>query len=443
MDAEIASRSCKQPAGRLVRPAGFAILLATALVAAAPAEATVVNAGADELSERSTSRPQWIGFGNEQAASRLIDLLQSSDLDGLNPQGFKISALKKAVRAAESGKFSAADKANAMLDRALLSYVAALRQAPTGDWIINDRAAIPSPQSSSDLLSEAAAAPSLDAWLQAMPFMHSAYAGLRTALTQAVINGDSRSADLIRINLQRVRFLPASGRYVLVNTAAQRLFMYEGGRVVDEMRVVVGKPVNPTPMMAATIKFAALNPYWNVPPDLAAERIAPHVAKQGTGYLKKMGYVVLSDWSDQATPVDPSTIDWQAVADGRLQIRVRQNPGPHNAMGRMKFMFPNPQGVYLHDTPDRALLNEEARLFSGGCVRLEDAPRLAAWLYGKPLDPKGAATEQPVDLSTPVPVYLAYLTAVPTGGQIVFYEDIYGKDRSEIASSNNGRVAAR
>jgi len=112
-------------------------------------------------------------------------------------------------------------------------------------------------------------------------------------------------------------------------------------------------------------------------------------------------------------------------------------------MGRMKFMFPNPQGVYLHDTPDRELLNEAARLFSGGCVRLEDAPRLAKWLYGESLEIRTTAPEQPINLDRPVPVYLAYLTAVPSNGQLVFYDDIYGKDRSELAASGDGHIAAR
>ena len=179
-----------------------------------------------------------------------------------------------------------------------------------------------------------------------------------------------------------------------------------------------------------------------MPVDLAAERIAPHVVKEGTGYLEKLGYVVLSDWSDQATPVDPASVDWAGVADGRVKIRVRQEPGPHNSMGRMKFMFPNPQGVYLHDTPDKELLNEAARLFSGGCVRLEDAPRLAQWLYGAPLEIQTTQPEQPIDLDRPVPVYLAYLTAVPSDGQIVYYNDIYGTDRSEMAAAGDGRVAA-
>ena len=195
--------------------------------------------------------------------------------------------------------------------------------------------------------------------------------------------------------------------------------------------------------MAATIKFTALNPYWQVPADLAAERVAPGVVKEGLGFLKQHGYVLLSDWGDEAVPIDPSTVDWEAVAAGKVLVRLRQNPGPNNAMGRMKFMFPNPQGIYLHDTPNKELLNEDARLFSGGCVRLEDAQRLAKWIYGRPLTWKGARTEQPVELPKPMPVYLIYQTAVTTGDQVVFYDDIYGKDRSMLASSGNGSIAAR
>jgi murein L,D-transpeptidase YcbB/YkuD len=293
-------------------------------------------------------------------------------------------------------------------------------------------------------LAQAAAAPSLERWLETMAFMHRDYAELRRALAIAMQGGDARSQALLRVNLDRARLLPATGRYVLVNIAAQRLTMYQDGQPVDSMRVVVGKPVNPTPMIAGMIRSAALNPYWNVPADLAAERIAPHVVKQGLGYLKQLGYVVLSDWGEQATVVDPSTVDWQAVADGRIQVRLRQDPGPHNAMGRMKFMFPNPYGVFLHDTPDKELLNEAARMFSGGCVRLEDAPRLGKWLYGQPLTVTTREPEQSVELDWPVPVYLAYLTAVPGDeGQIVYYDDIYGKDRSRLAGAGEGRVAAR
>ena len=102
-------------------------------------------------------------------------------------------------------------------------------------------------------------------------------------------------------------------------------------------------------------------------------------------------------------------------------------------MGRMKFMFPNSEGVYLHDTPDKELLSEASRLFSGGCVRLEDAPRLGAWLFGQPLNPEGAGTEEAQPLAKPVPVYITYLTAVPDGRSIAFLDDIYGRDVKRLA----------
>jgi murein L,D-transpeptidase YcbB/YkuD len=445
MGAKIRLRSLPEPVGRQWRPAGFAMLLASLLISAAPAQAAGASTASniEWLDARPAVSPQWVRSGDDQAALRLIDLLETSEYDGLDPSQFRIKTLKRAVRDAGDGDDRSVAKANAALDRALVTYVTALRQPPTDAWIINDQEAVPEAPPADKLLAEAAAAPSLAAWVEAMPFMHPSYAGLRRAVASVETQGDRDTADLVRINLQRVRLLPAKGRYVLVNTAAQKLFMYDDGQIVDEMRVVVGKAHQPTPMMAATIKFTALNPYWQVPSDLAAERVAPGVVKEGIGYLRRHGYVLLSDWGDEARPVDPSTVDWQAVADGRILVRLRQDPGPNNAMGRMKFMFPNPQGIYLHDTPNKELLNEDARLFSGGCVRLEDAQRLAKWIYGKPLSWNGATAEQAVELPEPMPVYLIYQTAVSNGGQIVFYQDIYGKDRSMLAGSSSSQVAAR
>jgi murein L,D-transpeptidase YcbB/YkuD len=209
--------------------------------------------------------------------------------------------------------------------------------------------------------------------------------------------------------------------------------MWENGRAVDSMRVVVGKPKYATPMLTAFIRFASLNPYWNVPPDLAAERIAPGVLKEGIRHLTVRGYQVFSSWDDNAQLVDPMTVDWKAVADGRVEVRIRQLPGPGNAMGQMKFMFPNQFGVYLHDTPEKELLGEASRLYSGGCVRLEDAPRLARWLFGRDLQASSSQPELPVNLPSPVPVAITYLTAVPSGSSIVYFDDIYGRDAQRLA----------
>jgi len=201
--------------------------------------------------------------------------------------------------------------------------------------------------------------------------------------------------------------------------------------------------VNPTPMMAALIRFTSLNPYWNVPADLAAERVAPHVVKEGRAYLKAKGYQLLANWDADAKVISPDTVDWQAVAAGRTQVRLRQLPGPANSMGKMKFMFPNAQGIYLHDTPDKTLLGEESRMFSGGCVRLEDAPRLAKWLYGgKTLTTRSARPEQRVDLPQMVPVFLTYLTAMPSGGDVAYLPDVYSRDRAALALLDGGRTLA-
>src|SRR6185503_6398828 len=127
-----------KPAGRPVRPAGFAIMAAAALIATVPAQPVfAASVAASEWADR--AQPQWFAFGDDRAAQRLIELLETSSIDGLDPRLFRIKELRRAMRSAESGKLFAVDKANAMFDRALLAYVAALRQAPTKDWIINDR----------------------------------------------------------------------------------------------------------------------------------------------------------------------------------------------------------------------------------------------------------------------------------------------------------------
>jgi murein L,D-transpeptidase YcbB/YkuD len=274
--------------------------------------------------------------------------------------------------------------------------------------------------------------------------MNPLYGQLRQALADHRYAND-HERDLIALNLERARALPAGkGRFVMVNVAEQRLYMWEDGRPVDSMVVVVGKPKNPTPLMAAYIRFASLNPYWYVPPDLATERIAPKVLKQGLKYVDELGYEVMSDWDKDASIINPKTVDWKGVAAGKVEVLIRQKPGPHNSMGRIKFMFPNDQGVYLHDNPERELFSEASRLYSGGCVRLEDAWRLSRWLFGRELTWEGAGTEEPVMLTPAVPVYITYLTAMPGETSISFFDDVYGRDKARLAAlqGETGTVAS-
>ena len=168
-------------------------------------------------------------------------------------------------------------------------------------------------------------------------------------------------------------------KYIIVNATEAKLSMVEDGRGVDSMRVVVGRPVHATPMMAALIRYTSLNPYWNVPADLAAERVAPNVIKDGKAHLKIKGYQLLSGWEPDAEVISPDAVDWAAVAAGRSVVRLRQLPGATNSMGKMKFMFPNAQG-FPFTNPGEEFAGEETRC-SAAAGPLEDAPRLAKWLY--------------------------------------------------------------
>ena len=437
--------------GRFLRPARLSLCYALALAVATPqAASAVVTPSSLPQSNRSETldsfyaarddRPLWFDT-SEDAALALIDLVRSAAVDGLDPDRYRPLDLERAVRAAHSGDPTDIGRADRMLSEAFVAYVRDLKRTPKVEMIWVDTQLLPATPTPRRLLERVAAASSVGSYLVDMPWMSPIYVGLRHALAT---DADSNLAerDRLRLNLERARALPAAtGKYVIVNATEARLSMYEDGRIVDSMRVVVGKPANPTPMMAALIRFTSLNPYWNVPADLAAERIAPHVVAEGDTYLKAKGYQLLSSWDADASVVSPDTVDWAAVAAGRADVRLRQLPGPANAMGTMKFMFPNAQGIYLHDTPDKNLLGEEMRMFSGGCVRLEDAPRLAKWLYeGKAPTTTSTRPEQRVDLPKPVPVFLTYLTAIPSGGDVAYLPDVYNRDRAALAALDGGRT---
>lgn len=440
--------------GRFIRPARLLFCVALTLAAVYPQAASASAATIVNPAERGETlehfyaarnyRPLWFGsFGEPDAALHLIDVLRSARVDGLDPNQYLSRDLDRAVRAVQAGNPENLVRADRILSQAFLAYVRDLRRTPKIEMIWVDPQLFPSVQSPRRLLESTAAAPSLERYLVEMRWMNPIYVGLRRALANKA-DGNQAERDVLRLNLERARALPAAtGKYVIVNATAAQLTMYEDGRIVDAMRVVVGKPVHSTPMMAAMIRFTSLNPYWNVPADLAGERIAPNVVKGGTAYLKAKGYQLLSSWDADAKVVSPATVDWNAVAAGRTEVRLRQLPGPSNSMGKMKFMFPNAQGIYLHDTPDKELLSEESRMFSGGCVRLEDAPRLAKWLYGGHAPTTTSALpEQRVDLPEPIPVFLTYLTAMPDGGEVAFLPDVYNRDQAALALLDDGRTLA-
>jgi len=390
------------------------------------------------------NRPIWLdGFGRvSPAATILLRQVESAKLDGLKPGKLKAGRLEKALlRAGERDPASLA-KAEMALSDSFVRYVKGLRRTGRSAMIYETPALAPVVPTSAAALQAAAAAGSLERYVAGMSWMHPFYAPLRQGL---LFNRfDARQRAQIMRNMERVRALPANpgARYVLVDAASARLWMYEDGKPVDSMRVVVGKSEQQTPMIAGFIRHAIVNPYWNVPDDLVRSRIATNVMDKGTGYLRNGGYEVLSDWSTSPTVVDPARINWVAVAAGTVEApRVRQLPGKANFMGRVKFEFPNEQGIFLHDTPDKDLLRKDARQFSSGCVRLEDAGRLGRWLLDRPLPKVAKEPEQRIALPQFVPVYITYLTAMPEKNGIAFRSDVYVRDVPRDGRRDRPRLA--
>ena len=391
--------------------------------------------GVDDFYKARDQAPLWLAPSAGNSADALVSLLRSAWIDGLSPENYRPDQLQALIAEARGGNAQTVAAADRALSEAFVAYARDLARQPVRDVIYVDAALKPAPASARALLLTAASAKSLPEFVSGVQWMNPVYAKLRRALVERDYSTERERAQ-IAVNLGRARALPGGReRYILVNAAQQRLTTFDNREPVDSMRVVVGKPKYPTPMMAAYVKFAALNPYWYVPPDLASERIAPNVLRRGMPYLEELGYEVLTAWDDKAEVIDPLLIDWKKVASGEKEVLIRQKPGPHNSMGRMKFMFPNEAGIYLHDNPERELFNEAARLYSGGCVRLEDAARLGQWLFGRELEWRGAEVEERVPLPQPVPVYITYLTAVPEESGIAFYDDVYQRDGLGLAET--------
>ena len=415
---------------------GFAL---AAIAAAVPMATHIQPAAAQGVSDSDIAdfyrsrggAPLWLSPRSDGAAQQLIQLLSTAQADNLNPRRYNVRGLSRALQDAQTGNPAAVQRAEAMLSAAFVAYAEDQKRDP-GGVIYVDRELKPTPLSAMSLLSQAAHASSLSEYVGQMQWMNPIYARLRQAIASRIYRSDAERR-LLAANLERARALPSgNGRYVIVNPPAARLYMYENGRVVDSMRVVAGRPdpIAQTPMMNAFIRYVALNPYWNSPPDITARRLAPKVVAGGRKYLNEKGYELVDQFGDNARVLNPMSIDWRAVVAGRVQAHLRQKPGPANSMGRMKFMFPNAQGIWLHDTPEKEKIEDAARLQSNGCVRLEDAPRFERWLFnGRAPQAKGARPEQKVNLPQMVPIYITYLTAVPSGTSIVYFNDFYGRDR--------------
>ena len=255
----------------------------------------------------------------------------------------------------------------------------------------------------------------------------------------------------VLLNMERWRWFPENlgSRYVMVNIPGYELRLVEDENVLLSMRVVVGQKSRQTPVLSAQMTYLELNPYWNIPQKIARKDLLPKI--QGDpGYLNRQGIQVFDSWLENASELDPMEIDWARFSESYFPFRLRQEPASNNALGRVKFMFPNTQSIYIHDTPGKSLFNRSQRLFSSGCVRVEDPLMLATHLlkdqhWSGPLLKRAidSGRSRTVLLDAPVPVHLVYFTAwTDAEGQINFREDVYGRDRDlQLAlSKENSKI---
>jgi murein L,D-transpeptidase YcbB/YkuD len=259
----------------------------------------------------------------------------------------------------------------------------------------------------------------------------------RPTLAQLNITASARLEQL-RLNRRRIGELlqgRIEDRYILVNTAAFQLEAVEAYEVRQRHRVIVGKPDRQTPSIKATVRSLNFFPFWRVPDSVASLDLIPRLQRE-PDYLQKEQIRVFNGVN--GPELDASQIDWR-LADP-TKIKFRQDPGPQNALGLVRIDMPNPDIVYMHDTPMKPLFTQRGRAFSAGCVRVQDVFKLVEWIarYEPGWDGEGRAADviaagQPLDvtLTRPVPVYFTYITAwAEPDGRVEFRPDIYGRDGS-------------
>ena len=391
-----------------------------------PAAAGVASFYASNLAS-----PIWFRNGPDNPAiPQLVAILQRAPFDGF-AEGPQLAAqVQAAVAQARSGNATDVSNAERVLSTAWVSYVQALKRPTTG-MIYAFPVLQPQGTRADQILLTTAAAPSLVTYLTTTANLNPIYQQLRDAAwAEAQATGNLTPDPRLLANLDRARSIPAKGRFMIVDSATQLLTLYENARPVDSIKVIVGTDQLPTPLISSIMYYVTYNPYWHAPDHLVRKTIAPNVIKLGPKYFKSHGYHVIDQWSESANEVDPSTVDWKAAAAGSIHLLIRQDPGPLNSMGKLKFPFPNPEDIYLHDTPSKDLFAKDPRYLSNGCVRVEDAARLGRWLLGHDPVAPGSDPEMRQQLPSGVPIILTYLTAQVRDGRVTYLDDHYGWDKA-------------
>jgi len=392
--------------------------------------------------ESRNNLPAWID--GDRASPRLAALVQAlrqSENHGLDPARYGTDRFQQAIAAADQTKqrydLAAVPELDARLTYAYMRYAADLL-----GWSVNPRQiysnwiAAPNNTDLAAQLSKAVSSGNVEQSLEELAPSHNQYKGLQVALQHERQNPTGH-LDAIRMNLQRWRWMPRDlgDRYIFVNVPAYQMQVVDGTNPVLAMRVIVGDPKHQTPLFNDEMTTVVFSPNWNVPESIIRKEMLPRLVDD-PGYLERQDIQVVGTSGEV---VDAESVDWgdDSAVEG---LHFRQEPGPKNALGLVKFLFPNNFDVYLHDTPQDALFNKEHRALSHGCIRLENPVALAeyllrdnpAWTEEKISAAMNAGHEQGVPLKHHIPVHIAYFTAwVNPDGSVTWLEDPYGLDAKQ------------
>jgi murein L,D-transpeptidase YcbB/YkuD len=243
----------------------------------------------------------------------------------------------------------------------------------------------------------------------------------------------------IQVNMERLRWFPRDlcKRHMLVNIAEFQLKVMDNDTQVLKMRVVVGKDYRRTPEFTGQMSYMVLNPFWRIPHKLAVEDFLPRI-RTDKDFFKRQQIRVFENWKAGAPEIDPDSVNWNQMNKKNFSYKLVQDPGPFNALGNIKFMFPNKFSVYLHDTPAKHLFEQKKRNLSSGCIRIENPVDLAAylvrdesdWTREKILETIMSRETKVIRILRPIPIHVLYSTSwVEADGTVQFREDLYGRDR--------------
>jgi murein L,D-transpeptidase YcbB/YkuD len=391
--------------------------------------------------------PAWVdGDRTTEEWKDLVQQLKYSERHGLDPASYgpeEFEQLRDSSQTRMSGTRFPVERIpemDAKMTYAYLRYAADLlgwthsaRQVhPT--WL-----AAPKKEDLAARLSQALEGNAVRDSLEELAPTHPQYKGLQAALA---IEQQPENIERIKMNMERWRWAPRDlgDRYILINVPSYQMQVMEKDRPALAMRVIVGDPEHQTPLFSDAMTYVVFSPYWNIPPDILRKETLPRVVSDPE-YLQRNNIEVVGT-SGEGEVVDPTDIDW-TDEDATKGLRFRQAPGPENALGLVKFIFPNHFNVYLHDTPGDKLFFRETRALSHGCIRVEAPVELAEYVLGDRPEwtgsriqaAMGANKEQTVTLKEQLPVHIGYWTAwvEPDGKTVTYTDDPYGIDPKHAA----------